>query len=208
MRSMERLASEQVNPTMMLPNSAVYEDSCGVREIGLNSLHLYDGVLFINGMIDNDMLMRFASCMLYLAKEQRNVRIYLNSEGGEVTAGYAMYDIIQSYKGKLEIVCVGRAASMAAVILAGGPEGGRFILPHSRVMIHEPLISGGLGGSASTIEKTAQHILSVRDMTNELIARHTGHTVEEINKATVFDNEMTAEEAVEFGICDEIREFF
>ena len=194
--------------TNMLPIASVYEDSDGAREFDLRTLHLSDGVLFIKGTIDTAMAVRFASCMLMLSKERRDVRIYICSEGGEVNAGLMMYDVMQSFQGKMEVFCIGRAASMAAVLLAGGQKGRRYILPHSRVMIHEPLIAGGLGGSASSIERTAKSILEVRDITNGILARHTGHTLQEVNKATELDNEMTAQQAVDFGLCDEIRDFF
>ena len=94
---------------------------------------------------------------------------------------------------------------MGAVILAGGKKGHRFILPHSKVMIHEPLISGGMGGSATTIKKTAESILETKAITNGILAKHTGKTVEEIDEATAYDNFMNAQEAIEFGLCDEIR---
>ena len=94
---------------------------------------------------------------------------------------------------------------MGAVILAGGPKGNRFILPHSKTMIHEPLISGGMGGSATSIKKTADSILETKDIINGLLAKHTGKSLKEIDKATSYDNWMTAEESVSFGICDEIR---
>ena len=104
--------------------------------------------------------------------------------------------------------CTGMASSMGAVILAGGQKGRRFILPHSKVMIHEPLISGGMGGSATSIKRTADSILETKAITNGILAKHTGKTVKEIDKATAFDNFMNAKEAVEFGICDEIRNIF
>ena len=192
----------------MLPASYIYEDSDGAREFDLRTLHLSDGRLFISGAIDRDTAMRFASAMLLLSSEKRDVRIYINSDGGEVNAGLMMYDIMQGFEGKMEVFCIGRAASMAAVLLAGGQKGRRFILPHSKVLIHEPLIAGGFGGSASTIERTAKSILEVRDVTNGIIAHHTGHTLEQINAATEHDNEMTAQQAVAFGLCDEIRSFF
>lgn len=192
----------------MLPASYIYEDSDGAREFDLRTLHLSDGTLFLSGSIDRDTAMRFASSMLLLEAEKRDVRIYINSDGGEVNAGLMMYDIMQSFGGKMEVFCIGRAASMAAVLLAGGQKGRRFILPHSKVLIHEPLIAEGFGGSASTIERTAKSILEVRDVTNGIIAHHTGHTLDEVNTATEHDNEMTAQQAVDFGICDEIRGFF
>ncbi len=205
---MVRLEGDTSDNKIMLPKNAMFEDSFGIRELGLESLHLAEGELFINGSIDSEMCMRFASCLRYLARDKKNIRIFINSNGGEVNAGYAMYDMIQSYPGSIEITCVGMAASMAAVLLAGGHKLKRFILPHSRVMIHEPLITNGFGGSASTVEKTAQHILDVRNMTNKLLAMHTGRSLEEINAATSHDNEMSAEEAVEFGLCDKIVNFF
>lgn len=192
----------------MLPEYAMYEDSSGVSEHRLSALHLADGRLFIRGDITPDTAVRFSSSLLYLAKEKISARIYINSGGGEINSGLMMYDAIQDYPGDFEIYCIGRAASMAAVLLAGGRKGKRFVLPHSQVMIHEPLIAGGYGGSASTIEKTAKSILEVRDTLNGIIAQHTGHTLKEVNKATETDCWMTAKEAVEFGICDEIRSMY
>jgi ATP-dependent Clp protease protease subunit len=104
--------------------------------------------------------------------------------------------------------CIGMAASMGAVILAGGQKGRRFILPHSQCMIHEPLISGGVGGAATSIKKTAESILEIKSIINGILAKHTGKTVEEIDEATSFDNYLNAEESVAFGLCDEIRNLF
>lgn len=202
------LCGDQYQVGNMLPTCAVYEDSDGAKEFSMLTHHLMNGDIFLTGDITTNTSLDFASCMLMLSKERLDARIFICSDGGEVNAGLMMYDIIQSFKGSIEMFCIGRAASMAAVLLAGGQKGKRFILPHSKVMIHEPLIAGGLGGSASSIEKTAQNILEVRDITNGIIAGHTGHTLAEVNKATRFDNVMTAEEAVRFGICDEIRNIF
>ena len=146
--------------------------------------------------------------MSVLSEDKKKVKIIVNSPGGEVNAGLMIYDIIQSYPGEIDMYCAGIAASMGAVILAGGRKGRRFILPHSKVMIHEPLIAGGMGGSATTIEKTAQSILSTKAMLSEILAKHTGKIVDEINEATLFDNYMNADEAVAFGICDSIRDLF
>ena len=133
--------------------------------------------------------------VLYHADKGNPVDIYINSPGGSVNAGLVIYDLIQSLKGKLvmNIYCIGMAASMAAVILAGGPKGSRYILPHSKCMIHEPLIAGGMGGSATSIKKTAESILETKAITNGILAEHTGRTVEEIDEATAFDNYMNAE---------------
>ncbi|MCH5195640.1 MAG: ATP-dependent Clp protease proteolytic subunit [Oscillospiraceae bacterium] len=192
----------------MLPCGTVVEDSNGMNQLNLLSLHLSRGRLFIDGEIDMNTANRFASAMLHLADMQSPVDIFINSPGGRVDAGLMMYDIIRSYGRKINMYCTGLAASMGAVLLAGGQRGRRFILPHSRVMIHEPLIAGGLGGSASTIEKTAKNILDIKKQINSILAEHTGKSLSEINKATSADNYMDARQAVDFGICDGIRNIF
>ncbi len=183
------------------------ESSYGTREVHLRTKLFTDRKIFLTGEITEDMANDFVSQMLFLSKENVPIDIYINSTGGSVNAGLVIYDIIQACAEKVEInmFCVGWAASMGAVILAGGPKGHRFILPHSKVMIHEPLIPGGMGGSATSIKKTAISILETKAITNGLLAKHTGKTIKQIDKATSFDNYMTAEEAVKFGLCDEIK---
>lgn len=202
------LSGESTYAQTMLPCGTVVEDSNGMRQLDLLSLHLSRGRLFIDGEIDMNTANRFASSMLHLADMQSPVDIFINSPGGRVDAGLMMYDIIRSYSREINIYCTGLAASMGAVLLAGGQKGRRFILPHSKVMIHEPLIAGGLGGSASTIEKTARNILDIKKQINGILAEHTGKSFSEINKATSTDNYMDAQQAVDFGICDEIRNIF
>lgn len=188
---------------------AIEEETCaGIREIALMTKHFKDRKIFISGEITSGMADDFVSKMLFLSKENEPVDIYINSPGGEVNAGLVMYDIIQACKFPINMYCTGLAASMAAVLLAGGQEGRRFILPHSKVMIHEPLISGGLGGSATTIEKTAQSILETKAITNGILAKHTHKSIKEINKATAYDNYMNADDAIAFGMCDEIKNIF
>ena len=187
---------------------AVEEESCnGVNVIPLRTRHFSNGRLFLTGEVTEDMANNFVSQMLYLVEKGEPVEIYINSPGGSVNAGLVIYDMIQACAEKIDIdlYCVGLAASMGAVILAGGKKGHRFILPHSKVMIHEPLIAGGMGGSATSIKKTADSILETKAVTNGILAKHTGKTMEEIDEATSFDNFMNAEEAVKFGICDKIR---
>lgn len=191
-----------------LPETALLESADGYQPVSLESYHLSKGRIIINEPITSATTASFASAMRYLADEKKEVDIYINSPGGEVIQGLLIYDIIQSYKHPINIYCTGIAASMAAVILAGGQKGRRFILPHSKVMIHEPLIPKGFGGSATTIEKAANSILETRELINGILARHTGKDIAEINEATVFDNLMDAEAAVEFGICDEVRNLF
>lgn len=182
----------------------------GIREIALKTKHFTNGRLFLTGEVTEEMANDFVSELLFLVDKGEPVDIYINSPGGSVNAGLVIYDVIQACLEKIEInmYCIGMAASMGALILAGGKKGHRFILPHSKVMIHEPLISGGMGGSATSIKKTADSILETKALTNGILAKHTGKTLKEINKATSFDNFMNAEEAVKFGICDEIRSIF
>lgn len=200
--------ADTYNTVNMLPKKMMIEDCKGSRDVDIITQQFTKARLYLVGEIDWRMAMDFIAAMSVLADEQRDVEIILNSPGGEVSAGLVIYDIIRSYKNKITMYCTGIAASMGAVIFAGGQKGRRFILPHSKVMIHEPLIAGGLGGSATTIEKTAQTILETKSVLSKILSRHTGKTVEQINEAIVFDNYMSAEEAVKFGICDEIRSIF
>ena len=186
------------------------ESSGGVRSVELKTRLLSDRRIFLNGEVTDEMANDFVAEMLHLAGSGEDINIYLNTCGGSVNAGLVIYDVIQSCRGKVpvNIFCTGMAASMGAVILAGGHKGRRFILPHSKCMIHEPLITGGFGGSASSIKKTSDSILETRDIINRILAKHTGHSLEEINEATSFDNYLNANEAVEFGLADSISYLF
>ena len=181
------------------------ENAHGIREVSLLTRHLMNRRIFLQGEIDSNMADAFLSEMIFLENESSEpVTIYIDSTGGEITAGLMIYDIICSSSLEINIICTGMAASMAAIIFASGKKGHRFILRHSKVMIHEPQLSGNIGASASSIKSLSQSIMEVRDSVNSILAKHTGKTVEEINEATVYDNVMNAEKAVEFGICDEI----
>ena len=184
--------------------------SSGSAYVPIDTWLLSEGKLFIQDEINEDMACEFIQKLMYLRKDKPDgrIKIYVNSRGGDVNSGMLIYDAIKSLKGQVDIICTGMAASMGAVILAGGQKGRRYILPHSKIMIHEPLIAGGMGGSATSIKKTADSILETKAITNGILAKHTGKTVEEIDAATSFDNFMNAEEAVKFGICDEIRDVF
>ena len=180
------------------------ESAHGTREVSLTTRHLINRNIFLNGTIDSEMANDFLSELLYLEENDEPVTLYINSPGGEVDAGLMIYDAIQGSGLKINMVCTGLAASMAAIIFAGGQTGRRYILPHSKVMIHEPLISGGIGGSATSIKNISDSILGTRRTLNGILAKHTGKTEKEINKATSYDNTMNAEEAVRFGLCDKI----
>lgn len=182
------------------------ETNSGIRAIPLQTKLLMDRKIFINGQINEEMANNFFRQMTYLQERQEPIEIYINSGGGEVTAGLMMYDIIQNATVPLNLYCTGMAASMAAVLFAGGEKGHRFILPHSKTMIHEPLISNGVGGSASSIRNISDSIQETRRTLNELLAKHTGKMIEEIDEATSFDNYMNAEESIAFGMCDAVWE--
>ena len=183
------------------------ESAHGTREVYLNTRHLMNRRLFINGEIDGDTANDFLSEFLFLEQESdKPITIYVNSPGGEVNAGLMIYDIIQESSMDINMVCTGMAASMAAILVAGGQKGRRYILPHSKMMIHEPLLGNGVGGSATSIRNISESIMKTRDITNGILAEHTGKTIEEIDEATSFDNYMDAQQAIEFGLCDAITE--
>ena len=190
---------------MMYQPAVERESVNGIQEVSLYTNAFSNRKLFLFGPIDEKTVYTFTAQMLYLMEdEQSPIDIYINSPGGEVNSGLAIYDLIQSCKAPINMYCIGMAASMGALIFAGGKKGHRFMLPHSKVMIHEPLIPNGVGGSASSIKSTADSILQTRELLNGILAKHTGKTLEEINKATDHDNFMTANEAIEFGLCDKV----
>ena len=167
-------------------------------------------MLFIEEEIDARTANEFRKQMLILNRESTTepITVCINSPGGEITQGLQMYDIIRGSIAPVVLVCTGQACSMAAILLASGkPEHGRYIFPNSTVMIHEPLIRGGLGGKTSSIKSISDSLLETRRKLNGILAKHTGHTVEEIDEATSYDHYFTAEEAVEYGLCDGIVDF-
>ncbi len=181
------------------------ESAQGTREVMLSTRHLMNGDLFLTGEITEEMANSFLSQILFLEKNfDKPVTLYINSPGGGISAGLLIYDMLKESKLTIHMVCAGMAASMAALILASGQKGRRYILPHSKVMIHEPLIEGGIGGSASSIKNISESILKTKELTNQILAEHTGKSIEEIDQATMYDNYMNAEEAVAFGICDHV----
>ena len=191
---------------MWIPSIEV-ESAHGTREVSLTTRHLMNRNIFLTGSIDADMANSFLSQFLYLESETNEpITIYINSPGGEVNSGLMIYDAIQGSKVPINMICSGIAASMAAVILAGGQKGRRYILKHSKMMIHEPLLTNGVGGSATSIKNISESILETREILNGILAEHTGKSIDEINEATSFDNYMNADEAIEFGLCDKISD--
>jgi ATP-dependent Clp protease protease subunit len=180
--------------------------STGVREISVYSRHLRNRKIFLTGEINEAAAENIISEFMLLADmdSEKPISFYVNSGGGEVQSGLMIYDVIRSLRAPVNIICTGTAASMAAVLLCCGEKGRRCILPHGETMIHEPLLSGSLKGSASSIRHISESILETKDIINTLLAKHTGKTKEEIDLATSFDNYMNAEESVRFGLCDRI----
>lgn len=178
--------------------------SSGTRIIPTDSeLFTKKRVILIDDEINNEMMMRTYVGLEYLTDSDEPINFVISSPGGDVTAGRAIYDMMQGCKNKIRTFCIGRAASMAAVLLAAGDKGERYIMPNSEVMIHE-VLTKGIGGSATSVSKLCASINEVRDIMNAILAKHTGRTIEEINEATSFDNYMNAQQAIEFGICDSI----
>lgn len=183
----------------------VHKGARGTAIIPLDSELLTERTILIDGTITAETAVNFFKSVSYLSKQSDEpIKVYIYSGGGEVTAGKAIYDMMQGCSCEVHTYCIGIAASMAATLLAAGTKGHRYILPHGEVMIHEVLVGGGIGGSATNISKISQSINETRDLMNGILAKHTGKSIEEINEATAFDNYMNAEQAVEFGICDKI----
>ena len=181
------------------------ESHNGIRELSVYTRHLTNRRIFLNGEINRDTANDIVAQLLYLQEDSSEpIYIYINSGGGEINAGLFIYDVLQSMTVPVYMYCTGIAASMAAILLAGGQKGRRFILPHSKTMIHEPLLAGGVGGSATSIRNISDSILETRKIVNNILAKHTGKSRKEIDRATSFDNYMNAEKSVEFGICDKI----
>ncbi len=174
------------------------------RAYDIYSRLLKDRIIFIGTSIDDNIANLIIAQMLFLQMEDvhKDINVYVNSPGGSVTSGLAIYDTMQFVKCDVATYCVGQAASMGALLLSAGTKGKRFILSHSRVMIHQPW--GGIQGAASDISIHAKEILKLRDKINELLAKHTGQSLEKISKDTDRDYFMSAQEAKDYGLVDEV----
>ncbi|MCK4535851.1 MAG: ATP-dependent Clp endopeptidase proteolytic subunit ClpP [Desulfuromonadales bacterium] len=189
---------------MSLIPMVVEQTGRGERAYDIYSRLLKDRIIFLGGAIDDQLANLVIAQLLFLESEDpdKDIHLYINSPGGVVTAGMAIYDTIQYLKAPVSTICVGQAASMGAVLLAAGAEGKRHALPNARVMIHQPL--GGFQGQASDISIHAQEILRMRDTLNQLLATHTGQSLEQIAADTERDFFMGSEAAKEYGIIDDI----
>lgn len=182
----------------------VEQTARGERSYDIYSRLLKDRIVFIVGGIEDQVANLVVAQLLFLESENpdKDIHLYINSPGGVVTAGLSIYDTMQFIKPDVSTICVGQAASMGSLLLAGGTKGKRFCLPHSRVMIHQP--SGGFQGQASDIDIHAREVLNMRQRLNEILAKHTGQTVEAIEKDSDRDNFMDADQAVEYGLVDKV----
>ncbi len=182
----------------------IEQSARGERAYDIYSRLLKERVIFVVGPIEDHMANLIVAQLLFLESENpdKDIHLYINSPGGSVTAGMAIYDTMQFIQSSVSTMCIGQAASMGAVLLAGGEKGKRFCLPHSRVMIHQPL--GGFQGQATDIEIHAKEILLIREKLNQVLANHTGQSLEKISQDTDRDNFMSAEAAVEYGLIDEV----
>ena len=176
----------------------------GERSFDIYSRLLKERVIFLSGPVDDYMSNLVVAQLLFLESENpdKDISIYINSPGGSISAGLAIYDTMQFISPSISTMCIGQAASMGAILLAGGDKGKRFALANSRIMIHQPL--GGFQGQASDFEIHAKEILHMKKVVNHILAKHTGQTIKKIEKDTDRDNFLDAEAAVQYGIVDSI----
>ncbi len=195
---------DNFSPQANLVPMVVEQSSRGERAYDIYSRLLKERVIFVVGQIEDHMANLIVAQLLFLESENpdKDISLYINSPGGVVTAGLAIYDTMQFIKADVSTLCIGQAASMGAVLLAGGAEGKRYGLPHSRVMIHQPL--GGFQGQASDFEIHAREILSTRSRLNKILAHHTGKDESLIAQDTERDNFMSADESVAYGLIDKV----
>jgi ATP-dependent Clp protease protease subunit len=189
---------------MSLVPMVVEDTGRGERAYDIYSRLLKDRIIFLGGAIEDHMANLIIAQLLFLESEDpdRDIHLYVNSPGGVVTAGMAIYDTMQYIKSPVSTICIGQAASMGAILLAAGAPGKRYALPHARIMIHQPL--GGFQGQASDINIHAREILRMRETLNELLARHSGQKIEKIALDTERDFFMDSESARDYGIIDDI----
>ncbi len=189
---------------MNLVPMVVEQTSRGERAYDIYSRLLKERVIFLVGPVEDHMANLIAAQILFLESENpdKDIHLYINSPGGSVSAGLSIYDTMQFVKPDVSTMCLGQAASMGALLLAGGAKGKRFALPHARMMIHQPL--GGFQGQATDIDIHAKEILRTRDRLNDILARHTGQPLDKIQADTDRDFFMSSEESVEYGLIDEV----
>ena len=198
--------SDMADITSQLVPIVVEQTSRGERSYDIYSRLLKERVIFLVGPVEDHMANLVVAQLLFLESENpdKDIHLYINSPGGSVTAGLSIYDTMQFVKPDVSTMCIGQAASMGAVLLAGGAKDKRFALPHSRTMIHQPL--GGFQGQAADIEIHAKEILEIRERLNTILAKHTGQPLERIQQDTDRDFFLSAKESVDYGLIDSVME--
>ena len=188
---------------MLIP-MVIEQSSRGERAYDIYSRLLKDRIIFMGEQVDDNIANIIIAQMLFLESEDpdKDINLYINSPGGSVTSGLSIYDTMQYIRPDVATICMGQNSSMAAMLLSAGAKGKRYALPHSRIMIHQPL--GGTQGQATDIDIHAREILKIRDTLNQILAKHTGQDIEKIRKDTERDFFMTSEEAKQYGIIDKI----
>ena len=186
--------------------TVIEQSGRGERAFDIYSRLLKERIIFLVGEVNDHTANLVVAQLLFLESENpdKDIYFYINSPGGSVTAGMSIYDTMNFIKPDVQTLCLGQAASMGAMLLAAGAKGKRFALPHSRVMIHQPLIGGGLGGQASDIEIHARELLKMKDTLNRLLAQHTVQPLERVERDTDRDNFMSAQAAAEYGLIDKV----
>ena len=198
-----------MNPTIennYLVPTVIEQSGRGERAFDIYSRLLKERIIFLVGPVNDQTANLVVAQLLFLESENpdKDIFLYINSPGGSVSAGMSIYDTMNVIKPDVSTLCLGQAASMGAFLLSAGAKGKRFALPNSRVMIHQPLISGGLGGQASDIEIHAKELLKLKAKLNQLLAEHCGRTLDELERDTDRDNFMSAEEAQAYGLIDQV----
>lgn len=198
--------SIQTSSGSLLIPTVIEKSSFGERAYDIYSRLLRDRIVFLGSVVNDQVANSVIAQLLFLENEnsKKDILMYIQSPGGHVTAGLAIYDTMQYIRPDVVTVCIGMAASMGAVLLTGGAKGKRFALPNSEIMIHQPL--GGVEGQAADIKIHAEHIVAMRERLNKIIAKHTGQSLKQVEKDTDRDRFLTAEEALKYGLIDKIIE--
>ena len=188
--------------------TVIEQSGRGERAFDIYSRLLKERIVFLVGPVTDESANLVVAQLLFLESENpdKDIFFYINSPGGSVTAGMSIYDTMNFIKPNVSTLCLGQAASMGAFLLSAGEKGKRFALPNSRIMIHQPLINGGLGGQASDIEIHARELLKIKEKLNRLMAKHCGRDLADLERDTDRDNFMSAEEAKEYGLIDQVLE--
>ncbi|HPV70690.1 MAG TPA: ATP-dependent Clp endopeptidase proteolytic subunit ClpP [Candidatus Magasanikbacteria bacterium] len=197
------MPDNQIKSQFLIP-TVIEKTTYGERAYDIYSRLLKDRIIFLGTAVDDNVANTIIAQLLFLANQSQDkeIKLYINSPGGSVTAGLAIYDTMQYIKPDVSTICIGMAASMGAVLLAAGQKGKRFILPNAEVMIHQ--VMGGAEGQATDVKIRAEHILKIKDRLNKILASHTNQPIDKIERDTDRDNFMSPEEALKYGLVDKI----